>query len=139
MAYLPPDDAFVALDVRCRYELRLLVSTAGQAGSSGKIMIDSIVLAPAIKLTDAWFLALEGKFCLRNLQYSFLLHDRQYAVSHKTYISEPAKQIEYEGCFFDYMKLSTKVAALAPTVCRSFMRTVGTEMEGQALGTYINL
>ena len=47
LAWISPEN--VSLDIRCSYEARLLVSNAGQAASSGKVLIDSLVLAPAIE------------------------------------------------------------------------------------------
>ena len=52
LAWIAPNN--VTLDVRCTYELRLLVAAAGQAANSGKVMIDSIVLAPDIKETETY-------------------------------------------------------------------------------------
>ena len=46
----------------------------------------------------------------------------------------PATRLEYEQCTFNYLQLFTRNSALVPTVCSSFVKSVGTEMEGEALG-----
>ena len=51
-------------------------------------------------------------------------------------ISGPATKLEYDQCLFNYLQLSTMKSALAPAVCSSLMKSVGTEMEGQAQGLW---
>ena len=47
LAWISPNN--VTLDVRCSYEMQLVVANPGQAVNSGKILIDSVVLSPAIE------------------------------------------------------------------------------------------
>ena len=65
--------------------------------------------------------------------FIFLKKIETPSVTHKT-ISEPATQLEYNQCYFNYLQLSTRKSALVPTVCSSFVKSSGTEMEGEALG-----
>ena len=67
------------------------------------------------------------------ISFIFVANFGTTSVTHKT-ISEPATQLEFDQCYFNYLQLSTRKSALVPTVCSSFVKSSGTEMEGEALG-----
>ena len=66
----------ITLDVRCSYEIRLLVAAAGQASNSGKVMIDSIVLTPDILASTTY--ARAGKSSLRQIERRFFVYKTNF-------------------------------------------------------------